>query len=144
MSAPAAEEKSSAKVVSSELTDALSAVKTHVEKEHRATFRESGGLLRHPYLVPAGAHYTRQIWDWDSVHEGVGLLPYGGAPYMKGSMLNFLDHVRRRDNSSVIPFIRYSKQPLAPNVARDRFSFERVADGRRNGPSPRLHYSGNR
>lgn len=71
---------------------AEAAVKAHVAKEHAATYREPSGMLTHPYLVPAGP-YT-QVWDWDSAHMGVGLKAFGGLKYLRGSMMNFLEHVR--------------------------------------------------
>ena len=64
----------------------------HVASSANATFRAAKGQLRFPYLVPAGPY--DQLWDWDSVHEGVGMLEFGSAPYFAGSMLNFLDWVR--------------------------------------------------
>jgi hypothetical protein len=66
-------------------------VREHVTKHHAATFREPAGIMRFKYLVPSG-FYT-QLWDWDASHMGVGLLSFGGAPYLRGSMTNFLDHV---------------------------------------------------
>jgi hypothetical protein len=45
-------------------------------------------------VLPAGVY--NQLWDWDSVTVGVGLLQFGSAPYFAGSMLNFLDWVGSR------------------------------------------------
>jgi hypothetical protein len=50
----------------------------------------STGSLKYPYLVPAG--YYQQMWDWDSMLTGTALLSIGSAPYLAGSMKNFLDH----------------------------------------------------
>ncbi len=66
-------------------------VREHVTKSHGNTFREPAGIMQFKYLVPSG-FYT-QLWDWDASHMGVGLLSFGGAPYLLGSMTNFLDHV---------------------------------------------------
>jgi hypothetical protein len=73
-------------------SESAAVVKAHVAKECVATYREPSGILRFPYLVPSGPY--QQVWDWDASHMGVGLLSYGGAPYLRGSMMNFLDHVR--------------------------------------------------
>lgn len=78
----------------------------HVNASASATFRSPNGLLRFPYQVPAGPY--DQLWDWDSVHEGVGMLPFGSAPYFAGSMMNFLDWVRLH---------RPPRVPIALNLA---------------------------
>ena len=77
-----------------EMDAAVAAVRGHVARECGVTYREPSGILRFKYLVPAGPY--NQCWDWDASHMGVGLLRFGGAPYLAGSMLNFLDHVCAR------------------------------------------------
>ena len=60
-------------------------------KEHaNETFRQPKGILKFPYLVPSGPY--NQLWDWDSMFTGVALFEFGSAPYLSGSMENFLYH----------------------------------------------------
>eukprot|EP01138_Halocafeteria_seosinensis_P002431 gb/GECG01002488.1/.p1 GENE.gb/GECG01002488.1/~~gb/GECG01002488.1/.p1 ORF type:complete len:419 (+),score=51.68 gb/GECG01002488.1/:1-1257(+) len=59
----------------------------HVRDKCSETFREPQGQLKYKYLVPSGPY--NQLWDWDSVFTGIGLLEFGGAPYLAGSMKNF-------------------------------------------------------
>ena len=63
----------------------------HVRDHANDTFRPAKGVLKYPYLVPAGPY--DQLWDWDSMFTGLALLPFGSAPYFEGSMLNFLANV---------------------------------------------------
>lgn len=63
----------------------------HVRTQAVRTFRDPQGQLVYPYLVPAGPY--NQLWDWDSVFTGIGLLEFGGAPYLAGSMKNFFNKV---------------------------------------------------
>eukprot|EP00300_Choanocystis_sp_HF-7_P017337 c196_g1_i1.p1 GENE.c196_g1_i1~~c196_g1_i1.p1 ORF type:complete len:445 (+),score=94.86 c196_g1_i1:33-1337(+) len=72
------------------LRDDEETVFKYVSEKANETFREPSGFLSFPYLVPAGPY--EQLWDWDSVFMGVGLLPFGSAPYLAGSMKNFLSH----------------------------------------------------
>ena len=37
--------------------------------------------------------YYQQLWDWDSMITGAALLELGSAPYLAGSMKNFLSGV---------------------------------------------------
>eukprot|EP00298_Acanthocystis_sp_HF-20_P001834 c12293_g1_i1.p1 GENE.c12293_g1_i1~~c12293_g1_i1.p1 ORF type:complete len:400 (-),score=160.07 c12293_g1_i1:26-1225(-) len=55
-------------------------------------FKEPNGELIFPYIVPSGP-YT-QLWDWDAVFTGVGLLSVGSGPYLASSMLNFLHQAK--------------------------------------------------
>lgn len=65
-------------------------VQHHVAALANATFRQPSGVLKYPYLVPAGPY--EQMWDWDSLFMGVALDEYGSRPYLAGTMKNFLDH----------------------------------------------------
>ena len=69
----------------------LQIVKSHVASNFNQTFRQPSGSLVFPYLVPSGPY--NELWDWDSFFMGVSLLDYGSLPYLRGSMLNFLDKV---------------------------------------------------
>jgi hypothetical protein len=66
-------------------------VKSYIEANANSTFREASGVLKHPYIVPAGPY--DQCWDWDSVFTGTALLDLGSAPYLAGSMKNFFEAV---------------------------------------------------
>eukprot|EP00927_Polykrikos_kofoidii_P039958 TRINITY_DN34247_c0_g2_i1.p1 TRINITY_DN34247_c0_g2~~TRINITY_DN34247_c0_g2_i1.p1 ORF type:complete len:444 (-),score=56.21 TRINITY_DN34247_c0_g2_i1:108-1439(-) len=61
------------------------------------TWREPGGVLPFPYLVPAGPY--EQEWDWDALFLGVATLPWGSQPYFEGSMMNFLAATNLTDGS---------------------------------------------
>lgn len=69
----------------------------HIRDSANQTFKEPAGVLRFPYLVPAGVYM--QLWDWDSMFTGLGLLEFGSAPYFAGSMLNFLDWTNETDGT---------------------------------------------
>jgi hypothetical protein len=89
-------------------------VKEHVASRAHLIMREPEGGLRYPWLCPVRASTFRapfayhshcnptipaaptpkggfyaQLWDWDAVFCGVGLIPFGGAPYLAGSMKCF-------------------------------------------------------
>jgi neutral trehalase len=70
--------------------DAQQMVHDHVQQEGNLTYKPASGELKFPYQVP-GAFY-QQLWDWDSMFMGVAMLEFGSAPYLEGSMKNFLDH----------------------------------------------------
>ena len=63
-------------------------VQNHVQAEAAKTFRPAKGVLRYPYLVPAGPY--EEMWDWDSMFMGVALSDYGAIPYFTGTFMNFL------------------------------------------------------
>lgn len=63
-------------------------VRQHVRVLGHTTWREPSGVLRYPYLVPAGPY--NQVWDWDSLFLGVATLPFGSLPYFDGVWKNFL------------------------------------------------------
>ena len=65
----------------------------YVERVANETWREPAGVLRYPYLVPAGPY--QQCWDWDSVFLGTATLRLGAGRYFAGSMQNFLAAVVR-------------------------------------------------
>ncbi len=62
----------------------------HVADNIKAAFRGPSGMLKYPYIVPAGPY--NELWDWDSLFMGVATLNFGSAEYLAGSMMNFLDH----------------------------------------------------
>ena len=61
----------------------------HVIAHAKDVRRPPKGVLKHPYLVPAGPY--SQLWDWDAVFLGVATISYGNRPYLQGSMRNFFD-----------------------------------------------------
>ena len=63
-------------------------LRAHVSAQAHTTFCEPAGELIFPYICPGG--FYRQLWDWDAVFAGIGSLPFGSAPYLCGSMMNFL------------------------------------------------------
>jgi len=67
---------------------------------------EPAGVLRFPYICPGG--FYAQLWDWDSLFAGIGVIPFGGARYLLGSFLNFLDHT---DASGCVPGCLTPKGP---------------------------------
>jgi glycogen debranching enzyme len=72
---------------SSESVSARSIVKAHVAEKSHLIMREPEGSLVYPWLCPGG--FYAQLWDWDAVFCGVGLIPFGGSKYLAGSMKNF-------------------------------------------------------
>ena len=70
-------------------------VQQHVALKANGTFRPPSGVLRFPYLVPAGPY--KEMWDWDSLFMGVALADYGSIPYFAGTFMNFLDHTNATD-----------------------------------------------
>lgn len=81
---------------------------------YRETFREAGGALLHPFLVPGSASYADTLWDWDSWLSDIALRQVlrerGDAsasdhalPYERGCVLNFLTGV---DIDGWIPITR--------------------------------------
>ena len=71
-----------------------------------STFREASGQLKYPYLVPAGVY--QELWDWDSMLTGTAMLAFGSAPYLAGSMMNFLAGV---DKDGLVPGCLTPKGP---------------------------------
>ena len=70
------------------LGDAVALCKNYTATHAKDAFRQPKGVLKHPYLVPAGPY--NQEWDWDSLFLGVATLEWGSRAYLEGSMLNFL------------------------------------------------------
>ena len=68
--------------------DDLALCRNYTATHVKGAWRAPRGVLKHPYLVPAGPY--EQEWDWDSLFLGVATLSLGSRPYLEGSMLNFL------------------------------------------------------
>ena len=83
-------DSSAAKNSESTLTNNSELIADYVTRERSRAFGVAGGALPFPYLKPAG--FYSQLWDWDAVYMGVGLV--GRQPdalkHFEGSMLNFL------------------------------------------------------
>ena len=77
--------------VTHSIDDDVALIQAHVRAAAPPVCKAPAGQLRHPYLTPGG--FYSQLWDWDAVYMGVGLLSYGGVPAFCGSMMNFLDGV---------------------------------------------------
>ncbi len=81
-------------------------LKRTLPADYRRTFREAGGALNHPFLVPGSGQYSDQLWDWDSWLTNIALrqivLDSGQKsaleeirPYERGCILNFVDCLQR-------------------------------------------------
>eukprot|EP00742_Colponemidia_sp_Colp-10_P008873 GILJ01009637.1.p1 GENE.GILJ01009637.1~~GILJ01009637.1.p1 ORF type:complete len:419 (-),score=52.69 GILJ01009637.1:73-1329(-) len=77
-----------ARVAAISMQSAEEDVRKHVDHYAKSVMKDAEGMLSFPFLIPGG--YYKQLWDWDSMFTGVGLLEFGSAPYLAGSMLNFL------------------------------------------------------
>ncbi|MGB7024308.1 MAG: trehalase family glycosidase [Candidatus Acidiferrales bacterium] len=60
--------------------------------------KPAGGILRHPYMVPAGP-YT-QLFDWDTYFMGVALSYDGVGEPLENSVKDFLDFTDENWNST--------------------------------------------
>ena len=63
--------------------------RSYTKAHANETWRQASGVLKYPYLVPAGP-YT-QCWDWDSVFLGTATLGFGSSRYLAGAMMNFFE-----------------------------------------------------
>ncbi len=67
----------------------------YAEKNYKEFFRESGGQINHPFIVP-GSCYAQELWDWDSWLTDIALENIAKediSAYEKGCVLNFLEHI---------------------------------------------------
>ncbi len=98
----------------------------HVTAEASKTFRPPKGVLRYPYLVPAGPY--EEMWDWDSMFMGVALSNYGAIPYFTGTFMNFLVRAQlalldiQRVRQGVSPFLKRSTCYTGPHQRHQRRS----------------------
>ena len=72
-----------------------------LSKDYKKMFREKGGALEYPFIVPGSAQYNDVLWDWDSWLTNIALrqilLENGtekdraeAVAYEQGCILNFL------------------------------------------------------
>ena len=71
------------------------AVQTYIASVYRESLRPATGPLQHGFIDP-GAGYRDLCWDWDAYFCAVGLEAWASevGPYVRGCLLNFLDHMR--------------------------------------------------
>lgn len=64
-----------------------------VKNNWRRSLNAPSGILKHKFIDPA-ANYRAQLWDWDSYFCGLSLIDVyeDTAEYVKGCVMNFLDH----------------------------------------------------
>lgn len=85
-----------------ELPKDIELLREFIPQGYIAMLRESGGGLRHPFIVPGSSQYLDQLWDWDSWLTNIALrqisLESGDDtanehlhPYERGCVLNFLE-----------------------------------------------------
>jgi len=70
-------------------------IKDYAAKNYHTMFREAGGTLKRPFIVP-GTAYPQQLWDWDSWLTDIAIRELSEediSAYEQGCILNFLDHV---------------------------------------------------
>jgi len=78
-------------------------IKQTLSKDYKKMFREKGGSLQYPFIVPGSAAYNDVLWDWDSWLTDIALrqivLENGAEqdradiiPYERGCILNFLQY----------------------------------------------------
>ena len=76
-------------------------IKQTLSKDYKNMFREKGGALEYPFIVPGSAQYNDVLWDWDSWLTNIALrqilLESGtekdraaAVAYEQGCILNFL------------------------------------------------------
>ncbi len=91
---------------STDLSACIDALTEAMASDYRRTFRQAGGGLPNPFLVPGSQQYDDQLWDWDSWLTNVALRQIvadagqGGAvdelrPFERGCILNFVDALQR-------------------------------------------------
>ena len=71
--------------------------RSYTKSHANETWRHPSGVLKYPYLVPAGP-YT-QCWDWDSVFLGTATLGFGSGPFLAGAMMNFFEATNLTDGA---------------------------------------------
>ncbi|WP_168122571.1 trehalase family glycosidase [Paenibacillus sp. HB172176] len=85
-------------------------VRNYLKEKQENILRKPEGKLRFPFLEPGGS-YRGVLWDWDSYFAGIGMQPeQEGGAYLKGCLLNFLDHIREDG------FIPYHIQANLPEI----------------------------
>lgn len=81
----------------------LEPIEEYVTKDYKKMYREAGGNLTYPFLVP-GVTYSDQLWDWDSYYASIAIRQILTSnknkskikefkKYEKGCVLNFLENV---------------------------------------------------
>ena len=78
-----------------------SLVAAHLRAGVRNTWFAASGALAHPFISPGGFYgggggggNGGTLWDWDAVFAGIACLGEGSAPYLAGSVRNFLEAAR--------------------------------------------------
>lgn len=86
-----------------ELTRHIQQLRQHIQGDYAGMYREAGGNIPYPFLVPGSDQYSDVLWDWDSWLSNVALrqiLVESGDPaaadhalkYEQGCVLNFLSY----------------------------------------------------
>lgn len=86
-----------------ELTRHIQQLRQHIQGDYAGMYREAGGNIPYPFLVPGSDQYSDALWDWDSWLSNVALrqiLVESGDPaaadhalkYEQGCVLNFLSY----------------------------------------------------
>jgi putative isomerase len=76
-------------------------IKQTLSKDYKKMFREKGGALQYPFIVPGSAAYNDVLWDWDSwltdialrqilLEDGTEQDRADAVAYEQGCILNFL------------------------------------------------------
>jgi len=85
---------------SNEYKKYIKPLKEYVSKDYKKMYREAGGNLKYPFLVP-GIAYGKSLWDWDSYYATIAIRQIltnnkdkgelkTFEKYEKGCVLNFL------------------------------------------------------
>ncbi|HML20888.1 MAG TPA: trehalase family glycosidase [Aggregatilinea sp.] len=86
-----------------DLTTYSQQLRQHIQGDYSGMFREAGGNMPYPFLVPGSDQYSDVLWDWDSWLSDVALRqillesenPDAAAhvlKYEQGCVLNFLSY----------------------------------------------------
>jgi putative isomerase len=86
-----------------DLTTYSQQLRQHIQGDYSGMFREAGGNMPYPFLVPGSDQYSDVLWDWDSWLSDVALrqiLLESANPdaadealkYEQGCVLNFLSY----------------------------------------------------
>src|SRR5258708_29466368 len=92
--------------ISSDIRNALEAIRTHILKDYRGMFRESGGALPYPFMTPGSTSYNDVLWDWDSWLTNVALrqiLSEAGSEEDSR-------HAQQHERGCISNFLHYAKE----------------------------------
>lgn len=108
-----------------EIRHYIDIIREHLLRDYSGMFREVGGAMKYPFLVPGSIAYDDVLWDWDSWWSDVALRQLllevanpeeseRAIAYERGCILNYLNWSREGGIDGWVPIAAHRGGPQKP------------------------------